>query len=157
MSNSTENQENLSAPIEKEIDSFTAQQKEIRSLINAISGATNRKKDRVINYLFLALITAIFCVEIFTDILPPLVSLEIGILLVSVKIVWMIHMQSRFQHFTFWVLNAIEHKLNLIDGHIRSIDVPPPLSHAVKNKQRKRKGSALRTDGTTPDGAKNSA
>lgn len=110
----------IAAPIENEINSFATQQKQIRSLIDSIAGNSNRKKDKLINYLFLSIIIVLFVVEIATDLLPPLLSLEIGILLLSVKIVWMIHIQSRFQHFTFWVLNAIEQKLNLIDEHIRT-------------------------------------
>lgn len=132
-------------PIEKEIDSFSTQQKHIRSLINSIAGNSNRKKDKFINYFFLSAITALFAIEIATDLLPPLLSLEIGILLVSVKIVWMIHMQSRFQHFTFWVLNAIEQKLNLIDERVRKENVqskegsniPPPETRHKKNQDGK--------------------
>lgn len=108
-------------PIENEINSFTTQQKQIRSLIDSIAGNSNRKAERLINYVFLLTIILLFVIEITTDFLPPLLSLEIGILLVSVKIVWMIHMQSRFQHFTFWVLNTVEQKLNRIEEHVQTL------------------------------------
>jgi hypothetical protein len=46
------------------------------------------------------------------QIIPTLLSLELGVLLVSLKIVWMIHKQSRVEHFQFWILHSIEFRLN---------------------------------------------
>ena len=49
-----------------------------------------------------------------TDIpLPPLFSIEIGLLLVSIKIIWMIHKQMKVERFQFWILNLIEYRIAL--------------------------------------------
>ena len=115
------NNYDIDTPIEDDIDSFTADRKRVRTLIDSIGGNSTRKKDNILNVSFLISIVGLFIVEVATNLLPPLLSLEIGILLVSIKIVWMIHTQSRFQHFNFWVLNAIEHKLNKIDEQMRTL------------------------------------
>ena len=47
---------------------------------------------------------------------------ELGILLVSVKIVWMIHKQTKVEHFQFWILNSIEFRLNDLSNRLRSIE-----------------------------------
>ncbi|HPC71876.1 MAG TPA: hypothetical protein PLB48_08720 [Treponema sp.] len=44
--------------------------------------------------------------------LPTTVSIEIGVFLVSMKIVWMIHANQKFNHFVFWVLNSLEFRMN---------------------------------------------
>ena len=54
--------------------------------------------------------------------LPPLFSIELGILLVSVKIIWMIHKQTKVEHFQFWILNTIEFRLNEISKKISAIE-----------------------------------
>jgi len=51
----------------------------------------------------------------------PMFSMEIGLLLVSVKIIWMIHKQTKVDHFQFWILNSIEFRLNEIAKDIRQI------------------------------------
>ena len=42
--------------------------------------------------------------------MPPalLFSIELGALLVSVKLVWMIHNQARVEHSQFWILNSLK-------------------------------------------------
>ena len=54
--------------------------------------------------------------------LPPLFSIELGVLLVSVKIIWMIHKQGRVEHFQFWILNSIEFRLNEITKSVRRLE-----------------------------------
>jgi hypothetical protein len=54
--------------------------------------------------------------------LPPLFSLELGVLLVSVKIIWMIHKQAKVEHFQFWILNSIEFRLNEITKSVRRLE-----------------------------------
>jgi hypothetical protein len=45
-----------------------------------------------------------------------------AVLLVSVKIVWMIHKGTKLEHFQFWVLSSIEFRLNDLSKHIREIE-----------------------------------
>jgi hypothetical protein len=54
--------------------------------------------------------------------LPPLFSIEIGILLISIKIVWMIYKQTKVEHFQFWILNSIEFRLNNLSRQINGIE-----------------------------------
>jgi len=112
----------IEAPIEHQIDTFSNQYRRTRALLDSIVGGSRRKKDMGINIIFLSIIILLFVIEIATELLPPLLSLEIGILLVSIKIIWMINIQSRYQHFHFWVLNAIEQKLNGLDERLRNLE-----------------------------------
>ena len=114
--------------LEEELEMFRAEKEKIRELVGRIGGTTSNRRDRVINVIFLAAIGFLLLVDIFRHVaglsvpLPPLVSLEIGVLLVSVKIIWMIHKQQRVEHFQFWILNSIEFRLNEVVRRIREIE-----------------------------------
>jgi hypothetical protein len=54
--------------------------------------------------------------------LPPFLSMELALLLVSVKIIWMIHRQTKVDHFQFWVLNSIEFQINLMSKHLKELE-----------------------------------
>ncbi len=49
-------------------------------------------------------------------------SVEIAVLLVSMKIIWMIHKQQKVEHFQFWILNTIEFQMNNTAVRIRKIE-----------------------------------
>ena len=106
----------------KEIQEYNKERDEIKNMLGKIGGKSYSKFDAVINGIFLSLITIFFVLEITTHWLPSFISLEISVLLVSIKIVWMIHSQHNFNHFQFWILNSIEYRMNQITGKIKKIE-----------------------------------
>jgi len=107
---------------EQEIEDFNREKEEIKALIGNIGGRSYSKRDNVINFIFLALIITLFVLEISTHWLPEFISLEISILLVSIKIVWMIHSQHKYNHFIFWILNTIEYRINDAGKRVQRIE-----------------------------------
>ncbi|RKX98090.1 MAG: hypothetical protein DRP54_08540, partial [Spirochaetes bacterium] len=83
-----------------------------------IGGKNFVKKDRIINIVFLGIVVGLFIVEITTDIIPLYLSLEVAVLLVSIKIVWLIQNITKMDHFLFWILNSIEFRINSLDKKI---------------------------------------
>ena len=108
--------------LRQELEHYRSEKERIRKVIGQIGGATSKRQDRLINIIFLTVIAALFVIEIATKWLPVLVSLEIGVLLISVKIVWMIHSHSKFYHFQFWVLNTIEFQMNDLVKRVRRME-----------------------------------
>ena len=114
--------------LEQEINQFQKEQQKIRDLIGAIGGSKDNKKDRTINYVFISLLIFLFSIDILRHLfnilvfLPPLFSLEIGVFLVSMKIIWMIHKQTKVEHFQFWILNSIEYRINIISKQLKDIE-----------------------------------
>lgn len=106
----------------REIQEYNKERDEIKNMLGKIGGKSYSKFDTVINGLFLSLISVFFVLEITTHWLPSFISLEISVLLVSIKIVWMIHSQQKFNHFQFWILNSIEYRMNQITGKIKKIE-----------------------------------
>jgi len=43
-------------------------------------------------------------------------------LLVSIKIIWMMHKSTKVEHFQFWILNSIEFRLNDVAKQVRQLE-----------------------------------
>ena len=121
----TEEQEDLKGKKEeilREIQEYNKERDQIKSMLGKIGGKSYSKIDTVINIFFLLLISFFFVAEITTHWLPSFISLEISLLLVSIKIVWMIHSQHKFNHFQFWILNSIEYRMNQVAVKMKKIE-----------------------------------
>lgn len=113
--------------LETQLKAYREERERIKALMGNIGGKSDLKRDKVVNWIFFILIVFLFGFDILHHMLhieiplPPLVSLEISILLVSIKIIWMIHRQSKVDHFQFWILNSIEYRINNLTGQINEI------------------------------------
>lgn len=108
--------------LEAEIAQFNKEKERIKALIGNIGGNSYSKRDNVINIIFLFLIITLFVLEITTHWLPEFISLEVSVLLVSIKIVWMIHSQHKYNHFVFWILNTIEFRINDVAKRVQTME-----------------------------------
>ena len=114
--------------LKAELDQFKKEKEKIRQLMGQIGGKEQAAQDKWINISF---ITAIVLLAI-NDLLHHLVgvhvpidtefSLVIAILLVSMKIIWMMHRTSKVDHFQFWILNSIEFRLNDVAKQLRNLE-----------------------------------
>jgi len=103
----------------QEIEEFEREREQLKEVLGRIGGRSFSKRDNRINIAFLLIILILFVLEITTHYLPRLISLEIGVLLVSIKIVFMIHSQQKVNHFEFWILNSIEYRMNEMSKMLR--------------------------------------
>jgi len=106
----------------REIEEYNREREQIKSMLGKIGGEKYSKTDKIINIFFVLLIIGLITLEITTHFLPPYISLEIGVLLVSIKIIWMIHSQHKFNHFQFWILNSLEFRMNNMYSRIKKIE-----------------------------------
>ncbi len=106
----------------EEIQEFNRERDRIRKVIGEIGGTRYSRRDTIVNVAFLTVILLLFISEVLTMWLPTFISIEVGILLVSIKIIWMIHAQQKYNHFVFWVLNSIEFRQNDMTMKLRSIE-----------------------------------
>ncbi|MDA3884185.1 MAG: hypothetical protein PF638_01180 [Candidatus Delongbacteria bacterium] len=114
--------------LQEELEQYRKEKEKIKSIIGSIGGKTLSKYDRIFNVLFITFLVVFFVLDILRHFfnvetsLPPLFSLEIGLLLVSIKIIWMIHKQTKVEHFQFWILNSIEFRVNDVSKKIKKIE-----------------------------------
>jgi hypothetical protein len=101
-----------SSALADEINNFYRERERIRDAIGRIGGIQYSRADTIVNIIFIILVVGFFSIELVFKPLPTTVSIEIGVFLVSMKIVWMIHANQKFNHFVFWVLNSLEFRMN---------------------------------------------
>jgi hypothetical protein len=115
--------------LREELEHYKQEKDRVRKILGQVGGATTKKKDLTLNVIFLTLIVFLFTFDFIREIfdlsffgITSFFSIEIAILLVSIKIIWMIRRQQKVDHFQFWVLNSIEFQINLISKRIRELE-----------------------------------
>jgi hypothetical protein len=115
--------------LHQELDHYRSEKERIRKVIGQIGGATSKRQDRLINIVFLVVVVGLFVFDILREItgftlptIPRFLSMELALLLVSLKIIWMIHRQSKVDHFQFWVLNSIEFQINMMSKRLKELE-----------------------------------
>lgn len=112
----------------EELEQFRKEKERIRMLVGQIGGKHSQKHDQYMNLGFIVALVILFLLDIMRHMfhinvpLPQMFSIELAVLLVSIKIIWMIHKGTKVEHFQFWVLNSIEFRLNDLSKHIREIE-----------------------------------
>ncbi len=96
-------------------------QKEAQDIAPTIAswGGKSTLKRRVITSLFFAAIVICFTIGIFSSGVFGKSSLEIGLLLLSIKIGYFIYNEARINHYEFLVLQSIESRLNTLLEEVR--------------------------------------
>ena len=112
--------------LREELERFRKEKEQIRELVGQIGGKNLARRDRIVNTIFISIIAVVFLLDILRHTaavevpLPPLLLLDLGVLLISLKIIWMIHKQSKVEHFQFWILSAMEWRLNEIITELKN-------------------------------------
>jgi len=111
MKKETDNKHNTEHILE-EIQRFKQERNRLRILLGRIGGKTISRWARWINILLLLLVITSFFLGFICDFISRTLSLEVGVFLISIKIVLMIHIQQKVNHFQFWTLSSIEYRMN---------------------------------------------
>ena len=112
----------------EELEQFRKEKDRIRQLVGQIGGKNSEGHDKAINIIFISAMAALFILSVMhhyfgVDVpIPSAFSVELAVLLVSIKIIWMIHKSTKVEHFQFWVLNSIEFRLNDLSKPVREIE-----------------------------------
>jgi hypothetical protein len=123
-----QNHEDVSPLLVEELHQFQAEEEKIRAVVGQIGGKASNRAEAIVNIVFILAVLGLFVFEVLShmyhiaeDVLPPMLALSLGVFMVSIKIVWMIHRQSKIDHFQFWILNSIEYRLNDVSSRVRQI------------------------------------
>ena len=114
--------------LKAELDNFKKEKEKIRNLMGQIGGKEQAERDKWINVAFIAAIALLGINDLLHHIWHVRVpidtefSLVIAILLVSMKIIWMMHKSTKVEHFQFWILNSIEFRLNDVAKQLRNLE-----------------------------------
>ena len=105
----------------KEIAEYQREKERIKNVLGTVGGTAYSRRDAAINIAFLVVVIALFVLGLVFHFMPAYLSLEISVLLVSIKIVWMMYSQHKFNHFQFWILHSLEYRLNDITSRLQDL------------------------------------
>ena len=115
--------------LKEELEHYRTEKENVRRIIGQIGGKASTRADKPVNIAFILLVFSLFAFDLIRHFVgieltsvPERIFLELAVLLVSVKIIWMIHKQAKVEHFQFWILNSIEFRLNEITKSVRRLE-----------------------------------
>ena len=108
--------------LQEELENYKREKEKIRQIVGAIGGRVQSKSHQWMGMIVLFGIAIMHHVFHFNVFLPATFYIELGMLLVSMKIIWMVHNQMKVNHFQFWILNSIEFRLNSIAKKMKTIE-----------------------------------
>ena len=121
MENQHESYEHEINDLKMELEHFEQEKERVRAIIGKIGGVP-RFSTKLINFLFIAVIIVAGIISIFSGERLRLLMIELTTVMLSVKIIYMIHYQMRVNHFKFWILSAIEWRINEMMVRIKKIE-----------------------------------
>ena len=106
--------------LKDELEKFQQEKERVRAIIGKIGGVP-AAQTKIINIVFTVSIAAFLLISVVGgEKLRPLM-LELTLVTLSIKIVFLIHLQSKVNHFQLWVMSAIEWRMNEMMRIVRSL------------------------------------
>jgi hypothetical protein len=115
--------------LREELEHYRAEKERIRQIVGQIGGQPSLRRTRLLNAVLLTAVVVLFLLDIarelfglFAGVIPPFVLLEVAVFMLSLKIVWMIHLQMKLHHFQFWILNSLDFQVNELSRRMRVLE-----------------------------------
>ena len=113
--------ENEISDLKTELEHLEKEKECVRAIIGEIGGVP-KFRTKLINISFIAVIMVAGLISIFSGERLRLLMIELTTVILSVKIIYMIHLQMKVNHFKFWILSAIEWRINEMMVRIKRIE-----------------------------------
>ena len=117
----TFNIDNLDQFSREELEQFLREKEQIRHIVGQIGG----KPTPVSKIANIAMMAGIFLTFIGAFFLPEdfhLPAIEVGLVLLSIKLFIFLHNEAKVIHFQFWMLSSLEWRLNDMSKRLAGID-----------------------------------
>lgn len=104
--------------LKRELENFNKEKERVRAIVGQADGAP-RTRIKLVNALFVAIVTISVIVSIIGGEEWRLIMIEVATVTLSVKILYLMHAQMRMGHFEFWILSSLEWRINEVMKQIR--------------------------------------
>lgn len=106
--------------LDSDIEDYLRDKERIRKILGKVGGMP-QKKERIINYAFFVLVAVSFTIGICVGDRQN-VFLDVAILLVSMKLIYVVGQTMKINHFQFWMLSTLEWRLNEMGKDLRALE-----------------------------------
>ena len=121
MNEKYEKTEDEISDLKQALENFEQEKERVRAIIGKIGGVP-KFHTKLINVLFIVIIIVAGTISIFSGDRLRLLMVELTTVMLSVKIIYMIHIQMRVNHFKFWILSAIEWRINEMTIQLKQLN-----------------------------------
>lgn len=97
--------------LKRELENFQQEKERIRQIIGKIGGVPESSA-KIMNVVFIAILLISVIVSVIAHEKWQLIMIELAMVTLSIKIIYLIHSQNRVNHFKFWILSSIEWRIN---------------------------------------------
>ncbi len=106
------------------------ERKRIEQTIGSIGGKP-RLKGKILNIAFVLAVCGAFAASLLTSGISRIASIDLGLVLLSLKFAYHLHTEAKVNHAQFWILSTIEDRLLDIIRELRQVrrefrDFSPP-------------------------------
>jgi hypothetical protein len=115
-----ENMDDEISDLKQELEHFQQERERVRAIIGKIGGVP-KFRAKLINAIFIIIVTASIVVSVIGGDRIRLLMIEIVMITLSFKIIYLIHSQMRMNHFQFWILSSLEWRINEVMRHIKQL------------------------------------
>ena len=84
-------------------------------------GGTPRLKGKILNGVFVLMVCGAFVASLFTTGFSQILSIDIGLVLLSLKLAYHLHTEAKVNHAQFWILTTLEDRLLNIISELRGV------------------------------------
>ncbi len=106
-----ENLEHEINDLKKDLENFQQEKERVRAIVGKIGGMP-KFRTRIINVLFIVVVIASLTASIITGEKLRLLMIELALVALSFKIIYLVNLLMRMDHFKFWILSSIEWRIN---------------------------------------------
>jgi hypothetical protein len=118
------NPEDEISDLKQELEHFQQEKERVRAIIGKIGGVP-KFQTKLFNIIFIIIIVVSVAVSIIGGEELRLLMIELATVTLSAKIIYMIHLQMRINHFQFWILSSIEWRINETIRHMKQLKQEP--------------------------------
>jgi hypothetical protein len=115
-----ENLEDEISDLKQELDNFQQEKERVRAILGKIGGVP-QFQTKLINIIFIIIIVVTVIISLLGGEGLRLLMIELATVTLSAKIIYMIHLQMRINHFQFWILSSIEWRINETIRHMKQL------------------------------------
>jgi len=113
----------------EEIELFIKEKEKIRKVLDGIERVKRGPLNKIMDVGFILSLVFLAVARFIFNWIDNILSLELGLILISVKIVWLIKIQNNYNHFIFMIMHTIDthqsqmqEKLNRIENILINVD-----------------------------------
>jgi hypothetical protein len=99
--------------LKQELEHFQQERERVRAIIGKIGGVP-KFQTKLISIIFVIVILTSVVVSLIGGEQLRLLMIELATVTLSAKIIYMLHLQMRMNHFQFWILSSLEWRINKV-------------------------------------------